>query len=121
MSISRACPTIRQDYEREIHKAAKAKIVFPRCFEAEESQLRKEPESKVPRKKAHGMIARERKLSATSDSDNTDSSDGDASTEETDEAVFLSTELFSKATPSPGLPTAGASSHMFTNPISLEN
>src|SRR5258707_13267988 len=64
---------------REIHKAAKAKISSRGASRPKKANYAK-PESKDPRKKAHGMIARGEELSATSDSDNTDSSDGDAST-----------------------------------------
>jgi hypothetical protein len=100
---------------KEIHKAAKAKISSRDASKPKNAKYAK-PESKASRKKAHGMVARGEELSPTSDSDDSDSSDGGASMEETDEAVFLSTELLSKATPSSWPADSGASSHMSDQP-----
>jgi hypothetical protein len=86
---------------REIHKATKVKISSQGALKLKNTKyLKLKLELKAPRKKAHGIVTRGEELSATSDSDNSNSSDGDTSTQETDKAVFLSTELFSKATPS---------------------
>ena len=100
---------------REIHKAAKENVSSRSASKLKSAKSAKS-ESKASRKKAHGMVARGEELSATSDSNDSDSSDGDASMEETDEAVFLSTELFSKATPSSWPADTGASSHMSHRP-----
>jgi hypothetical protein len=83
---------------REIYKTIKTKI-FPRDISKPKNTKYAKLESKSPRKKIYGMVVRGQELSTTLDLDDSDSSDSSASTEETDKAVFLSTEFFSKAIP----------------------